>query len=117
MKKLLASAVALSLPLAGCTITPPSISRVQSSPDVVMTTGTKALIEAEFAYNTVGTMALEGLRSGLITGQRATRVRQINKSVTKLFVDGYNAKNDVQKKNIAELIAIATSQLSQLLGR
>jgi len=71
--------------------------------------GTKALITAEYAYNSVGSLVLALLRSGKIKGSDATKVRELNRKATKLLIDAKAAKTEAEKAGIArDLTSIIT---------
>lgn len=114
MKKILL-AVALATSTAACIPTP--TSDVESVSNHVVLRGTQALIVAEYAYNSAGTIALELLRSGVIRGENATRVGELNRIATNALIVGKQARTDAEKAKAAADVLAAVTSLRQLIGR
>lgn len=114
MNKMRSATIALMLvtclPAAAC----PDIGNVNSASEHVVLSGTKALIAAEYAYNSIGQIVLQGLLNGKIKGPDATRVREINKRAIELLIEAKHAKTEAEKASIASQLMSKITELDEL---
>jgi hypothetical protein len=114
MRKILL-AVALATSTVACV--PIGTGDIASVSDRVMLRGTQALIVAEYAYNSAGTVALQLLNSGVIRGENATRVGQINRIATNALIAGKNAQSDGERAKQAAIVMNVVTELRSITGR
>lgn len=89
--------LALSLALGGCASNGASPRGVSES---VLVEGTRALVVAEYAYNSVATSVEAATDAGLIKGDTATAIRKANARATEALAVG-KATQDVGQRAVA----------------
>ncbi len=106
MKRLI---ICAALALAACTPHPtsPGSAPVQQVVDKVVIEGTRGLILAELGYESAATLALDLINAGVIKGETAAKVRDLNATVTDLLV---KAKATTDAAQRAALVAQALDQ-------
>jgi hypothetical protein len=111
MKRLI---ICATLALAACTphpTTPGTTPPVQQVVDKVVIEGTRGLILAELGYESAATLALDLINAGVIKGETAAKVRDLNATITGLLV---KAKATTDAAQRAALVAQALDQTFKL---
>lgn len=114
---ILAAACALCTTAACTPATTGGGGGLEPAVGTVVLTGTKAFALAEIAYTGAAQTALAATNAGLITGERATQLRDLNARATELLQKGYAAANDVDKARLATELLDVVERIRGITGR
>lgn len=89
---------------------------VQSAGETVVLTGTKALVVAEYAYQTANRAALAAVNAGMLNGQDAAKARVINAKIVAALDAGVRAQSLAAKASAASEALDLIAQLREVLA-